>query len=162
MKKKKSLTLATPQSPPLPPVRFFLLLELDSLSENSLSRFFVKENFTYPSPYPLPPTHQNNNSLMHHAWILVQSDTVNDLILNGGYCDLYIMVQRFCLVSLTISIRKTSYGHLSKQQVRQVVRGQPFKSNLFWLGVWGGGGEEGVGMFHNIFYCINHNNALLQ
>ena len=31
-------------------------------------------------------------------------------------------------------------GHLSKQPARQVVHGQPFKSNLFWLGVWGGGG----------------------
>ena len=29
-------------------------------------------------------------------WILVQSYTVNDLILFGGHCDLYIMVQRFC------------------------------------------------------------------
>ena len=26
-------------------------------------------------------------------WILVQSDSVNDLILFGGHCDLYFMVQ---------------------------------------------------------------------
>ena len=32
-------------------------------------------------------------------WILVQSDTVNDLILFGGHYDLYTMVQRLCLVS---------------------------------------------------------------
>ena len=47
-------------------------------------------------------------------WILVQSDTVNDLILFGGHCDLYIMVQRFCLVSLTIANRKTSYRSLKQ------------------------------------------------
>ena len=40
---------------------------------------------------------------------LVQSDIGNDLILFGGHCDLYIMVQRFCLVSLTIFNKKTSY-----------------------------------------------------
>ena len=43
-----------------------------------------------------------------------QSDTVNDLILFGGHFDLYIMVQRFCLVSLTISNRKTSYRSLKQ------------------------------------------------
>ena len=46
--------------------------------------------------------------------ILVQSDTVNDLILFGYHCDLYIMVQRFCLVSLTISNRKTSNRSLKQ------------------------------------------------
>ena len=39
-------------------------------------------------------------------------------------------------------------GHLSKRRAQQVVRGQPFRSNLFWLGalcVCVGGGE-GEGM----------------
>ena len=31
-----------------------------------------------------------------------------------GHCDLHIMVQRFCLVSLTISNRKTSYRSLKQ------------------------------------------------
>ena len=35
-------------------------------------------------------------------------------MLFGGHCDLYIMVQRFCLVSLTISNRKTSYRSLKQ------------------------------------------------
>ena len=39
----------------------------------------------------------------------IQSDTVNDLILLGGHFDLYIMAQRFSIVSLTISNRKTLY-----------------------------------------------------
>ena len=42
------------------------------------------------------------------------SDTVNDLILFGGHCDLYFMVQWFCLVSLTLSYRKTSYRSLKQ------------------------------------------------
>ena len=50
-------------------------------------------------------------------WILVQSDTVNDFILFGGPCDLYFMVQRFCLVSLTLSYRKTSYRSLKQTAV---------------------------------------------
>ena len=55
-------------------------------------------------------------------------------------------------------------GHLSKQQVRQVVRGQPFKSNLFWLGVWGGvwGGRGGRDVSQHILLYFNHKNALLQ
>ena len=60
---------------------------------------------------PHPPT----KKIVHLCiilWILVQSYTVNYLILFGGHCDLYIMVQRFCLVSLTISNRKTSYRSL--------------------------------------------------
>ena len=36
-------------------------------------------------------------------WILVQSDTVSDLIIFVGHCDLYFMVQRFCLISLALS-----------------------------------------------------------
>ena len=63
---------------------------------------------------PPPPT----ENIIHFCiilWILVQSDNVNDLILFGGHCDLYIVVQRFCLVSLTISNnRKTSYGSLKQ------------------------------------------------
>ena len=47
-------------------------------------------------------------------WILVQSYAVNDIILFGGHYDLYIMVQRFCLVSLTITNRKTSYRSLKQ------------------------------------------------
>ena len=60
---------------------------------------------------PHPPTEK----IIHLCivlWILVQSYTVNDLILFGGQCDLYIMIERFCLVSLTISNRKTSYRSL--------------------------------------------------
>ena len=38
-------------------------------------------------------------------WIIVQSDTVNDLILFVGYCDLYFMAQWFCLLSLALSNR---------------------------------------------------------
>ena len=41
-------------------------------------------------------------------WILVQCGTVNDIILYIDHCDLYFMVQWFCLVSLTLSYRKTS------------------------------------------------------
>ena len=36
-----------------------------------------------------------SNIIKHEGtifWILVQSDTVNDLILFGGHCDLYFMV----------------------------------------------------------------------
>ena len=44
----------------------------------------------------------------------MQSYTVGDLILFGGHSDLYIMVQRFCLVSLTIFNRKTSYRSLKQ------------------------------------------------
>ena len=47
-------------------------------------------------------------------WILVQSYTVNDLILFRVHCDLHIIVQRFCLVSLTISNRKASYRSLKQ------------------------------------------------
>ena len=54
------------------------------------------------------------NTTMQILWTLVQSYTVSDLILFGGHCDLYIMVQRFCLVSLTISNRKTSYRSLKQ------------------------------------------------
>ena len=36
-------------------------------------------------------------------WILVQFDTVNDLILFVGQCDLYFMVQLFCFISLALS-----------------------------------------------------------
>ena len=71
-------------------------------------------------------------------WILVQSDTVNDLILNGGHCDLYIMVNRFCLVSLTIFIRKTSYGSL-KQTAGSTSCPQT-TIQVFWMLVEGGGG----------------------
>ena len=39
---------------------------------------------------------------------------MDDLILFGGHCDLYIMVQRFCLISLTISDRKISYRSLKQ------------------------------------------------
>ena len=59
-----------------------------------------------------PPTPEKIIHLCIILWILVQSDIVSDLILLGGHCDLYIMVQRFCLVSLTISDRKTSYRSL--------------------------------------------------
>ena len=38
-------------------------------------------------------------------WILVQSDTVNDLIPFVGHCDLYFMVPWFCLISLALSDR---------------------------------------------------------
>ena len=85
------------------------------MKKKSLSGFFV----SYPSR-PHPPTEknyslaENNDSLMPHTLELVQSYTVNDLILFGGHCDLYIMVQRFCLVSLTISKRKTSYRSLKQ------------------------------------------------
>ena len=69
---------------------------------------------TNPPPLsPYPPTEK----IIHLCiilWILVQSNTVNDLILFGGQCDLYIMVQRFCLVSLTIHNRKTSYRSLKQ------------------------------------------------
>ena len=34
---------------------------------------------------------------------------MNVLILFVGHCDLYFVVQCFCLVSLTLSYRKTSY-----------------------------------------------------
>ena len=46
--------------------------------------------------------------------VLVQSDTVTDLILFGGHSDLYIMVQRFCLVSLAICNRKISNRSLKQ------------------------------------------------
>ena len=90
------------------------------IKKKSLSRFFVKGNFTYPShhpPPPPPPPHPATEKIIHLCiilWILIQSDTVNDLILFGGHCDIYIMVQRFCLVSLTISNRKTSYRSLKQ------------------------------------------------
>ena len=88
--------------------------------KNALSRFFIKENFTYPSRHPPPPPYFPNPStkkiilLCIILWILVQSDTVSDLILCGGHCNLYIMDQRFCFVSLTISNRKTSYRSLKQ------------------------------------------------
>ena len=45
--------------------------------------------------------------------ILIQSDTVNDLILFVGHCDLYYMVQWFCLISLSLSDRYAShFGYL--------------------------------------------------
>ena len=62
------------------------------------------------------PTHPQKK-IIHLCiilWILVQSYTVSVLILFGGHCDLYIMVQRFCLVSLTISNIKTSYRSLKQ------------------------------------------------
>ena len=37
--------------------------------------------------------------------VLVQSDTVSNLILFVGHCDLYSMVQGFCLISLALSNR---------------------------------------------------------
>ena len=62
------------------------------------------------------PTHPSKNiiDLCIILWIFVQSDTVNDLIQFGGHCYLYILVQRFCLVSLTISNRQTSYRSLKQ------------------------------------------------
>ena len=63
-----------------------------------------------------PPTYQQKK-IIHLCiilWILVQFYTVSDLILFGGHCDPYIMVQRFCLLSLTISNRKTSYRSLKQ------------------------------------------------
>ena len=108
-----------------PSLLALVFLDLDSLLKKSLSGFFVKENFTYPSRHPQLPTKQKIHLCFIH-WILVLSDTVNDLILFGGHCDLYIMVQRFCLVSLTISNRKTSNRSLKQTAARQVVRGQPF------------------------------------
>ena len=36
-------------------------------------------------------------------WILVQSDTVMELILPVGPCDLYFIVQCFCLICLALS-----------------------------------------------------------
>ena len=58
--------------------------------------------------------YRGRKTTMQILWILVQSYTVSDLVLFGGHCDLYIMVQRFCLVSLTISNRKTSYRSLKQ------------------------------------------------
>ena len=101
---------------PLPPTRIYLFIFFVRFGffykKNSLSRFFVKENFTYPSRHH-PPT-ENIIHLRIIFWILVQSDTVDDHILFGGHCDLYIMVQRFCLISLTISDRKISYRSLKQ------------------------------------------------
>ena len=118
--KKKSLTLATPHPLPSHPSEFFFV-RFGFFIKKSLSRFFVEENFTYPSRHPPPPphthTHTRTEKRIHLCiilWILVQSDTINGLILSGGHCDLYIMVQRFCLVSLTISNRKTSYRSLTQ------------------------------------------------
>ena len=50
---KKTLTLAIPPLPPLPPARFFFV-RFGFLIKNSLSGLFVKENFTYPSRHPTP------------------------------------------------------------------------------------------------------------
>ena len=113
--KKKNHTSHTPNpTPPLPPTRIFFLVRFGYFIKNPLSGFIVKENFTYPSPPPPPPRSPTEKiiHLCNVLWILVQSDTVNGLILFGGRCDLYIMVQRLCLVSLTISNRKTSYRSL--------------------------------------------------
>ena len=114
--KKRSLTLATPLPHPLPHTRFFFArFGFFIKKKNHFSDSVKKENFTYPSRHPRP--HPPTEKIIHLRiilWILVQSDTVNDLILLGGHCDLYIMVQRFCLVSLTISNRKTSYRSLEQ------------------------------------------------
>ena len=45
---------------------------------------------------------------MDSLWILLQSDTVNDLIFFVDHCDLYFTVQCFCLVSPTLSNRRAS------------------------------------------------------
>ena len=70
----------------------------------------VKQQYNQPRP----PSQKKIIHLCIILQILVQSNTVNDLILFGGHCDLYIMVQRFCLVSVTISNRKTSYRSLKQ------------------------------------------------
>ena len=85
-------------------VRFGFFIQKITFSILCIRKFHL----SYP-----PPTHRKK--IIHLCiilWILVQSYTVSDLILFGGHCDLYIMVQRFCLVSLTISNRKISYRSL--------------------------------------------------
>ena len=109
---KKSLTLATAPPSPLPTARI-CFVRFGFFIKKSLSGFFELENFIYPSRHPHPPTEK----IIHLCiilWILVQSYTVSDLILFGGHCYLYIMVQRFCLVSMTISYRKTPYRSLKQ------------------------------------------------
>ena len=81
--------------------------------------FFSGGGGSTVSEYPLQriqikKTNKKTIHLCIMLWILVQSYTDNDLILFGSHCDLYIMVQRFCLVSLTISNRKTSYRSLKE------------------------------------------------
>ena len=110
-KEKKLLTLATPHRIPSQRPEFFFVG----------FGFFIKQiHFPY-SLYKkisliLAASHPPKK-IIHLCiilWILVQSYTVNDLILFRGHCDLSIMVQRFCLVSLTISNRKTSYRSLKQ------------------------------------------------
>ena len=94
-KEKKSLTLATPHPLPSQPPDSFRF------------EFFLKKISLILAATPTHPP----KKIIHLCiilWILVQSDTF------GGHCDLYIMVQRFCLVSLTISNRKTSYRSLTQ------------------------------------------------
>ena len=100
----------TPSHPP----DFFFFGYIWILYKKSLSGFFVKESFTYHNRHLSHPPTEKIIHLYIILWILVRSDTVNVLILFGGHCDLYIMIQRFCLVSLTISNRKTSYRSLKQ------------------------------------------------
>ena len=50
-----------------------------------------------------------SNRKASYFWILVQPDTVNDLVLFVGHLDLYFIVQWFCLLSLALSNRYASY-----------------------------------------------------
>ena len=65
-----------------------------------------------PTSTPPPPPPNNEWSIPYISstiqktsiipWIMVQSYTVNDLILLIGHCDLYFMVHWFCLISPTL------------------------------------------------------------
>ena len=76
-------------------------------------KFHLSYPLSPPPPPPPPPqpthTYAPTKKIIHLCIMFV-----NDLIRFGGHCDLYIMVQRFCCVSLTISNRKTAYRSLKQ------------------------------------------------
>ena len=111
------MALATPTPPPLHAARifFFIFCYIWILYEKNHFPYILYKTISQilAATPPHPPTEKKNH-LCIILWTLVQSYTVNGLILFGGPCDLYIMVHRFCLVSLKISKRKTSYRSLKQ------------------------------------------------